>query len=190
MSVPKRRGRPRAFDEEQVLERAMAAFWEKGFAETSIADLVATTGLERASLYATYGDKAGLYMATLRRYAEAMAALFSARSGEGGVEAFMMEAIALYAGDEVPRGCLLSSTAAVAAQEVPRVRDFLSDVLEQTDAGMAAFYATAGAGEAETRGALAAAVMHSCALRIRAGRPRAEVEAFARQALALIGQAA
>ncbi len=60
--------RPRAFDEEVVLQKALDTFWLRGYGSTSMEDLVAGTGLNRASIYATFGDKHALFMRALRRY--------------------------------------------------------------------------------------------------------------------------
>lgn len=56
------------FDVEQTLSRAMQAFWARGYEATSMQDLVHATGVNRASLYATYGDKRDLFLAALRKY--------------------------------------------------------------------------------------------------------------------------
>lgn len=56
------------FDREQKLEQAMQLFWEKGFANTSVADLVQRLGINRFSLYNSFGDKQALYAAALQRY--------------------------------------------------------------------------------------------------------------------------
>lgn len=56
------------FDREQKLEQAMQLFWEKGFANTSVADLVAQLGINRFSLYNSFGDKQALYEAALQHY--------------------------------------------------------------------------------------------------------------------------
>ena len=63
-------GRPREFDEEQVLAAAMEAFWRKGYEATSLVDLTEATGLNKASLYRVFGDKHQLFMAALRNYAD------------------------------------------------------------------------------------------------------------------------
>ena len=60
--------RPRAFEEEVVLQKALDTFWLQGYGNTSMEDLVAGTGLNRASLYATFGDKHELFMRALRHY--------------------------------------------------------------------------------------------------------------------------
>ena len=61
-------GRPREFDEEQVLDAAMKAFWANGYEGTSLADLVSVTGLHKGSLYQAFGDKHALFVQTLNRY--------------------------------------------------------------------------------------------------------------------------
>ena len=63
-------GRPREFDEEQVLTAAMEAFWRKGYEATSLVDLTTATGLNKASLYRVFGDKHQLFMSALKNYAD------------------------------------------------------------------------------------------------------------------------
>lgn len=62
--------RPKAFDPNTVLDAAMRQFRARGYAATSVADLVAVTGINRASLYGTFGDKRQLFLACLDHYAE------------------------------------------------------------------------------------------------------------------------
>lgn len=61
-------GRPRTFDEQQVLAKARDRFWKHGYAATSVQDLEAATGLKRSSLYQAFGDKRKLYDRTLAMY--------------------------------------------------------------------------------------------------------------------------
>jgi len=61
-------GRTKNFDESRVLDKALEVFWKKGFNATSIQDLVDHLGINRASIYDTYGDKHQLYLASLKRY--------------------------------------------------------------------------------------------------------------------------
>src|ERR1700738_3778032 len=56
------------FDRDEVLDRAMAAFWTRGYEATSIDDLVEATGINRGSLYGTFGDKRRLFLSALHRY--------------------------------------------------------------------------------------------------------------------------
>lgn len=60
--------RPKEFEEVDVLEKAMYLFWQKGYYQASIQDLVDTMGINRASLYGAFADKHNLYMKALERY--------------------------------------------------------------------------------------------------------------------------
>ncbi|MGC4065122.1 MAG: TetR/AcrR family transcriptional regulator [Polyangiaceae bacterium] len=61
-------GRPRGFDPEEALSRAMHVFWRKGFDGTSLSDLESATGLGRQSLYGTFGDKRRLFVQAVEHY--------------------------------------------------------------------------------------------------------------------------
>src|SRR5262245_66574327 len=67
---PKRRGRPRAYDPDVALARAIEGFWQAGYAATSLDDLSEATGMNRPSLYGAFGDKHDLYLRALARYWE------------------------------------------------------------------------------------------------------------------------
>src|SRR5919108_4925825 len=67
-STKRSRGRPRAFDEAQVLDAALDLFWRVGYADASVPDISAVTGLSTSSLYNVYGSKLGLFEAALGRY--------------------------------------------------------------------------------------------------------------------------
>ncbi|MFY0532405.1 TetR/AcrR family transcriptional regulator [Nannocystis pusilla] len=60
--------RPREFDRDEAIERAMAVFWEHGYDGTSTDQLLQAMGIGRQSMYAAFGDKHGLYLAALERY--------------------------------------------------------------------------------------------------------------------------
>ncbi len=64
--------RPREFDRDTVLEKAMTAFWDHGFESTSLAVLVEHMGISRASLYDTFGSKDELFVEAMARYNEMM----------------------------------------------------------------------------------------------------------------------
>jgi TetR/AcrR family transcriptional repressor of nem operon len=70
--------RPREFDPEAVLDRAMLVFWSKGYEATSLSDLCGATELNRSSLYASFGDKHALFLATINRYGDRAVARVSA----------------------------------------------------------------------------------------------------------------
>src|SRR5678816_734398 len=80
----RRRGRPRSFDEGEVLEKARAVFWDLGYSATSLDDIVRATGLNRPSLYGAFGDKHALYIAALRRTCAQSLASIEAGLGRDG----------------------------------------------------------------------------------------------------------
>lgn len=106
--------RPRQFDPVAVLDKAAEAFRARGFEGTSVEDLEKATGLRRASLYGAYGDKKSLYLAALKRYDAASAAVLLAElesrpSGRAALERLFEAVIAASQGDGC--GCLLANAA-------------------------------------------------------------------------------
>jgi TetR/AcrR family transcriptional regulator, transcriptional repressor for nem operon len=102
------------FDRNQVLDLAMMVFWRNGYQATSIQDLVAATGVNRGSLYATFGDKRGFFLAVLDQYAERIAlptmAELNNPDPRRAIEA-MFESIIRRTSDPTwPRGCLNTNT--------------------------------------------------------------------------------
>lgn len=61
-------GRPREFDEDEILLKIMDLFWERGFADTSLSDIMRVTDLRKGSLYAAFGDKHAMYLKAIARY--------------------------------------------------------------------------------------------------------------------------
>jgi TetR/AcrR family transcriptional repressor of nem operon len=102
------------FDPNQVLDRAMTLFWARGYEATSIQELVAATGVNRASLYNTFGDKRGLFLAVLDHYAKRVAKPLMAELSDPdprrAIER-MFESIIRRTSDlSLPRGCLNTNT--------------------------------------------------------------------------------
>jgi len=114
------------FDQDEVLDRAMAVFWERGYEATSIQDVVEATGLNRGSLYATFSDKKQLFLAVLAHYANRVGAPLMAELADPdprqAIER-MFAAILRRARDPTqPRGCLITNT----ALECPQSGDDIS----------------------------------------------------------------
>jgi AcrR family transcriptional regulator len=70
MTQTRERGRPRGFDADAALDRAVEVFWRKGYEGDSLADLTDAMGINRPSMYAAYGNKEELFRRALTRYAE------------------------------------------------------------------------------------------------------------------------
>src|ERR1700692_3078296 len=74
MAQNRKMGRPLGFAENEALEAAMRVFWEKGFEGSTLSDLTEAMGINRSSMYATFGDKEALFRLAMARYAEGPAA--------------------------------------------------------------------------------------------------------------------
>jgi len=107
--------RTREFDEEKVLEAAMQLFWEKGYEATSLSDLTARMGIQRPSIYSTFGDKKELFEAALRRYTTSRAADIRARlqshvSVKQAFATFFEEVIQAEYTKDLSNGCFCINT--------------------------------------------------------------------------------
>lgn len=193
-----RRGRPPSYDPHVALGAIRDVFWERGFAAASLDDIAAAAGMNRPSLYGAFGDKHEMYLAALRRFSveignELQKALAAPALREA-LEGFYLRAIQEYvSGKEGPRGCLVICTAATEATSDATIRAALAATLADLDSAVTARIARAqaegdrcSAGDAKVLGRLATSVLHSVAVRARAGARRSELLAIARGAVNLI----
>jgi TetR/AcrR family transcriptional repressor of nem operon len=109
--------RPKEFERDVVLDRAMRVFWSRGYEATSIQHLVDRMGIQRGSLYDTFGDKRALFFAAIERYdrvvtAKLMAALDEPASGKDAIGKFFRLKVELALESGRPRGCLVTNSAA------------------------------------------------------------------------------
>ena len=124
--------RTKTFDENEVLNKAMELFWKKGFHATSLQDIVETLGINRASLYNTYGDKMQLFRSAIDQYLSGnYSRLETVLSSEENVhEAFrrLFEgALEQACNDPEKKGCFLVN---IAAEFVPGPAE-ISNILQQ-----------------------------------------------------------
>lgn len=194
------RGRPRSFDTQATLAQATLTFWQRGYASTSLDDLSAATGLNRPSLYGAFGDKHALYLQALKLYTEqsdaAIAAAFEGRSlREGLLRVYELALQLYYPADAAARGCLLIGTAATEAPRDEAIRQQLGDALRGfTVAFEARLQRAVDEGELPAgtdvamRAQLASAVLHSMALRARAGDARQQLAALARAGVDMLSR--
>jgi TetR/AcrR family transcriptional regulator, transcriptional repressor for nem operon len=124
--------RPKAYDEDHVLDAAMRVFWRKGYVATSMADIYAATGLKPGNLYATFTDKETLF----RRAFDAYAAHFRASlpkglTGRGAIAAWIDTQAALAIDDPERKGCLIVNTVTEREAHAPQTRALAQDRLAE-----------------------------------------------------------
>ena len=140
--IPPIMPRPRAFEERDVLDRAMAVFWRQGFEATSIQDLVEAAGINRASMYAAFGDKRGLFLAVIDHYlarvnAARLAILTAPGPAPAAIGRFFDSMIDMAGQDERQLGCLLTNTLIELAPRDPEIAMRLRASLDRIEEGFA-----------------------------------------------------
>lgn len=163
----KTRGRPRSFDRDEALERAMQVFWRQGYEATSLNDLTTAMGINPPSLYAAFGDKERLFLEAVSRYeasrqGPARCVLEEETTARAAIERMLRETAGELSKSSQPKGCMLitaatncsatSIQAALAdrrAEQKARIRQRIAqgigagELPRGTDAGaLADFYAT------------------------------------------------
>src|ERR1700738_4649354 len=198
-AAPKRRGRPRAYQPEVALGKALDLFRKGGFAATSLDDLSAATGMNRPSLYGAFGDKRELYIKAYQRYrAEARAAMLDIFKEELPIrkrlDRIFAVALDIYlSGEAGPRGCFTVVTAASEAVSDPDIRAMVLEGLSELDKAFAGCFRLAkvngelpASADPEALAQLASATIHTIAIRARARVPRKQLEAIVKGAIDLM----
>ena len=123
------KGRPRSFDPEEALQQALLVFWEKGYEGASLSDLTEAMGINRPSLYATFGDKEALFRRVLDRYREGPASYMresmAERTGRMAIERLLLRAVDFLSDRRNPKGCLLVQGALACGDESEPIRQEL-----------------------------------------------------------------
>src|SRR5271156_170258 len=195
-AAPRRRGRPRAYQPEVALGKALDLFRRDGFAATSLDDLSAATGRNRPSLYGAFGDKRELYIKSHQRYRDdSRAAMIDIFRGELPIrkrlEGIYAVALDIYlSGESGPRGCFTVMTAASGAVSDPDIRAMVLEGFSETDKAFATCFRLAkekgelpASADAAVLARLASATIHTIAIRARAGVPRKQLEAIVKGAI-------
>ena len=189
-------GRPRSFDRDSALERAMLACWERGYDATSISDLTNAMGIEAPSLYAAFGDKQQLFEEAVRRYgagpgAFTAVALAQAPTARAAVERLLSEAATNYTKRGRPRGCMVISANAQRAREseqinadLRRLRQATDDALRQRIADDIANGALPSDTDAAALATFISTVIAGMSNRARDGATRQQLQAVAKTAMA------
>ncbi|MDR7275490.1 TetR/AcrR family transcriptional regulator [Catenuloplanes atrovinosus] len=133
-------GRPRAFDEETVLDRAAEVFWRHGYEGASLSALTSAMGINRPSLYATFGSKEQLFQRAFDRYhahkvAAARAAL-AQPTAYASIEAFLRSSADNLTTGDHPPGCLSIQGGLACSPENARISQLLAAGRADTEAAL------------------------------------------------------
>jgi AcrR family transcriptional regulator len=190
------RGRPRNFDKQEALSRAMDVFWEKGYEGASMAELTAAMGINAPSLYAAFGSKENLFREALSLYVstegeELLKPVLEAPTAYSAIERLLMESARVYTRKSRPSGCLVVLSALQGGSATDAVRGELSVKRMQNVGDLAKLLARGvQAGEIARAADLKAiarfyiTVQQGMSIQARDGASRAALEAVARAALA------
>jgi len=115
-------GRPRSFDRDEALKKAMYVFWEKGYEGTSMADLIQSIGMKAPSIYAAFGNKDAIFKEVVSRYLPIvvngqLATLNNTSGIYEAVEKTLTECVRLFTSDDNPHTCLIMTAAINASPE-------------------------------------------------------------------------
>lgn len=129
--------RPKAYNEAELLDQAMEAFWTRGYDRTSIQDLVGQTGVNRASLYGAYPDKRTLFIAGIRRYLDLVVEdnvrrLHTVEPAGEAVRQFFLKLVEAPV-ERMRRGCLLTNSAVEIGMEDEEVAALIRGAFDRVE---------------------------------------------------------
>jgi AcrR family transcriptional regulator len=123
-------GRPRAFDVNEALDKAMNVFWRKGYEGASMPELTSAMGISSPSLYAAFGSKEALFRRVLDQYelgpSAYVANALKAPTARRMVEQMLRGAVNLLSDENNPRGCLMVQGALSCGVATEAVRNELT----------------------------------------------------------------
>jgi len=132
-------GRPRSFDIDRALDRALQVFWHKGYEGASLSDLTKAMGINRPSLYAAFGNKEALFRKALNRYTDGPAAYvreaLEEPTARAVVERLLHGAVDLLTDPHTPPGCLIVQGALSCGEAADPIRQ---ELIARRGAGEAA----------------------------------------------------
>jgi AcrR family transcriptional regulator len=134
------RGRPRQFDAEEALDRALEVFWRKGYEGTSLPDLTEAMGINRPSLYAAFGNKEALFHKAIERYSQQKGShvreALAQPTAKKVAEHLLRGAVDFLTSSKGPRGCFVVQSALVCGDEAEPVKAALMKTRKDADAAV------------------------------------------------------
>lgn len=123
------RGRPRVFDPDEALDKALQIFWNRGYEGTSLAELTETLGVNKPSLYAAFGNKEELFMKALSRYTTGPVAfvrdVVNEPTARAVAQRFLYEAAEFLTQPSQPKGCMVVQGALSGGESAEMVKKVL-----------------------------------------------------------------
>ncbi|MFK8259299.1 TetR/AcrR family transcriptional regulator [Erwinia sp. AnSW2-5] len=187
--IRKSRGRPKTFDREAALDKALELFWRHGYEGTSLADLVEATGAKAPTLYAEFTNKEGMFRAAVDRYTEKFARQSEAALAcpescvASGIENYFRSTAACFTDGKKPGGCFFICTSSTLSADSSEVAEMLRDRHNNQEQHLLAFLqARQAAGELDPRTSVSALAAYLCCLlqgmsvRAREGATHAELD--------------
>jgi AcrR family transcriptional regulator len=135
------RGRPRAFDRDEALGKAMQVFWAQGYEGASLGELTEAMGINKPSLYAAFGCKEALFREAVQYYngvecAALNQAMETEPTARAAIEAVLRINAGTYASAGTPPGCMVVLASMLGSQENAEVRSFLATMRKEGQRGL------------------------------------------------------
>lgn len=186
------RGRPRKFDPEVAIQKAMLVFWQRGLSATSLDDLSIAMEMNRPSIYNAFGNKEAIYRLALAQFCGQLdlgieQVLLDEPDLRKGLVKFYDQALDVYCGADPAPGCLMMCTAPAEALAHPDIKSDLLALITRVDAQLERHIKDAfqkgdlsASVDPQLAAKMAQGLLHSLALRARAGESKSSLKKLAR----------
>lgn len=139
-------GRHQGYKREEVLDKCMTLFWERGYDNTSAEEVVKCSGLSRSSIYHSFGDMHGLFLESLKHYIRSesgklLSGLGSISPCPEGIEQLLREVLEDSLTPKTPRGCMVVKTATAMAQRDKQVNTLIRKNIQEVIKAFSVFIA-------------------------------------------------
>ncbi len=129
--------RPREFDPNDVLQVAIALFWEKGYFDSSVDEVVRQSGVAKYGIYGVFGSKRELFKAVLKQYAidrhrDIQRPIRKSDASLPEIRQFFKEAAKMITQEGAPNGCLIVKTGMELGMRDSETREFVANFFEET----------------------------------------------------------